>query len=54
MTIICMDIGYNGNLETLTAESECRFAEESAELSCPAYVGADQGSNLEGKHFSGK
>jgi hypothetical protein len=39
------------NLERLTAGSECRFAEESAELSCPAYVGTEQGSNLEGKHL---
>jgi hypothetical protein len=41
------------NFERLTAESKCRFAEESAELSCPAYVGAEQGSNLEGENLSG-
>jgi len=28
-----------------------KFAEESAELSCPAYVGAEQGSNLEDEYF---
>jgi hypothetical protein len=55
ITIMCMDtIGteLKLNLERLTTESECRFAEESAELSRPAYVGAEQGSNLEGKHLS--
>ncbi|KAM0857289.1 hypothetical protein ACQ4PT_048558 [Festuca glaucescens] len=28
-----------------------KFAEESAELSCPAYVGTEQGSNLEDEYF---
>nr|BAJ97851.1 predicted protein [Hordeum vulgare subsp. vulgare] len=36
---------------TPTTTCADKYAEESAELSCPAYVGADHGSNLEDEYF---
>lgn len=36
---------------TRTTTCADKYAEESAELACPAYAGAEQGSNLEDEYF---